>query len=636
MPCVGVSRHSLYLLLDILIDGRVHLMPGIVGVIGKGLFHAAEFRRRQVIQLLLHEPFYTAGTFSVDRLDLWIGWTNHPHSFSDCLPIWNESHDICLIFMGENFYDKEQVRRLTANGHVFEPDNATPLIHMYEEMGVNFLRHLNGVYCGVLIDHRKDQIILFNDRFGLGRVYYRETKDGLLFASEAKALLTLLPSLRKLDMTSLAEYFTCGCALQNRTLFRDIALLPGASMWICSPGRRPLKGRYFQPAIWQAQKSLQKEEYPVTLKSTWARVLPRYFQGKQLMALSLTGGKDSRMIMAWAQQPPGCLPCYTFSSMYRDSEDVRLARQVAEACQQPFQTIQVGREFLAQFPRLAEKTIFITDGAMDVSGTPDLYVNRIARETAEVRLTGNYGQEVLHRAVSFKPILPYGRVFNAEFWPLVKESIATYHQELDSDVTSFVAFKQVPWHHFSRLALESSQLVMRSPYLDNELVALSFQSPMDSAQSIQTQLWLISQGNIRIGCIGTDRGSRFHSSPFKTWIGRLQKEWTFKAEYAYDYGMPHGWAAVDHALRMIHLERFFLGRHKFYHFRTWYRDELSEYVKSILFDSKALSRSYVDARIMVEIVNDHCKGVRNYTQEIHRLISAELIHRIFLDAATRS
>jgi len=608
-------------------------MPGIVGIIGKALLHATEPRRRSVIQLLLHEPFYTAGTFTDDRLNLWIGWTNHANSFSDCLPIWNESHDICLFFVGENFCEKEQVRRLIANGHVFQPDNATTLIHMYEEMGINFLRHLNGIYCGVLIDHREDQTILFNDRFGLGRVYYHETPNGLLFSSEAKSLLALLPSLRKLDMISLAEYFTCGCALQNRTLFSDIALLPGASMWFFSPRRRPLKEKYFQPAIWEGQRPLQKEEYPEILKSTWERVLPRYFQGRQPIALSLTGGKDSRMIMAWAQQPAGGLPCYTFSSMYRDSEDVRLARQVAEVCQQPFQTIQVDHEFLAQFPRLAEKTIFMTDGAMDVSGTPDLYVNRIARETAEVRLTGNYGQEILHGSVSFKPILPYGKVFNPEFWSLVKESVATYQKERDCDRTFFVVFKQVPWHHFSRLALESSQLVMRSPYLDNELAALSFQSPMDSAQSIQTQLWLISQGNMRISCIGTDRGSLFHSSPFKIWISRLQKEWTFKIEYAYDYGMPQGLAAVDHTLRMIHLERFFLGRHKFYHFRTWYRDELSEYVKSILFDSKALSRPYVNARIMVDMVNKHCKGSRNYTHEIHRLISAELIHRIFIDAA---
>ncbi len=606
-------------------------MPGIIGIIGKELLHHTVRQRNQIIKLMSHEHFYTSGAYSNDRLNLWIGWTIHQDSFSDCLPIWNESKDICLIFSGENFSDPEQLHRLKSKGHTFKADNAAYLVHMYEDIGLDFLNNLNGIFCGVLIDTKEHKIILFNDRFGLGRIYYHEETDGLLFASEAKALLKLLPSLRKLDMTSFAEYFTCGCALQYRTLFSGISLLPGGSAWKYSPEHKPLKEKYFQQEIWENQTPLRKEEYYEKLKATWECVLPRYFHGRQNMAISLTGGKDSRMIMAWLSQFSWHFPCYTFKSMYRDSEDVRLARKVAELCRQPYQTIQIGHDFLAQFAALADRTIFITDGVMDISGTPDLYANRIAREIAEVRLTGNYGQEVLRGAISFKPIAPTSKIFNPEFWPLVKQSITTYLNELDTDRISFVAFKQVPWHHFSRFALESSQLTVRSPYLDNDLVKLSFQSPSSLLDSIQPQLWLISQGNRMIGSMGTDRGTRYHSFLPGTWIRQIQKELTFKAEYAYDYGMPQWLANVDHKMRIFHLERMFLGRHKFYHFRKWYRDELSDYVKAILLDSKALSRSYLDARTTANIVNKHCTGTGNYTLEIHRLISAELIHRAFID-----
>ena len=54
---------------------------------------------------------------------------------------------------------------------------------------------------------------------------------------------------------------------------------------------------------------------------------------------------------------------------------------------------------------------------------------------------------------------------------------------------------------------------------------------------------------------------------------------TVKAEYAYDYGMPQWVARIDHVLAPLHLERLFLGRHKFYHFRVWYRDTLSAYFR---------------------------------------------------------
>ena len=48
--------------------------------------------------------------------------------------------------------------------------------------------------------------------------------------------------------------------------------------------------------------------------------------------MSLTGGLDSRMILAWAQAAPGSLPCYTFGGPYRDCADVRIARQLATIC----------------------------------------------------------------------------------------------------------------------------------------------------------------------------------------------------------------------------------------------------------------------------------------------------------------
>jgi asparagine synthase (glutamine-hydrolysing) len=109
-------------------------------------------------------------------------------------------------------------------------------------------------------------------------------------------------------------------------------------------------------------------------------------------------------------------------------------------------------------------------------------------------------------------------------------------------------------------------------------------------------------------------------------------EFTFKAEYAYDYGMPQWVAQVDHAFSPLHLERLFLGRHKFYHFRVWYRDALAAYVREMLLDSKSLSRPYLERKGVEEIVNGHLKGDRNYTTAIHKLLSLELIHRLFLDS----
>jgi asparagine synthase (glutamine-hydrolysing) len=108
-------------------------------------------------------------------------------------------------------------------------------------------------------------------------------------------------------------------------------------------------------------------------------------------------------------------------------------------------------------------------------------------------------------------------------------------------------------------------------------------------------------------------------------------EFTFKAEYAYDYGMPQWLARLDYLLSPLRIDRLFLGRHKLLHFRVWYRDALSKYVREILLDPRALTRPHVERKGVEAIVRGHLKGNRNYTMEIHKLLTLELLHRIFVD-----
>ena len=87
-------------------------------------------------------------------------------------------------------------------------------------------------------------------------------------------------------------------------------------------------------------------------------------------------------------------------------------------------------------------------------------------------------------------------------------------------------------------------------------------------------------------------------------VQRAYLDFTFKAEYAYDYGMPQSVVNVDHALSRLHLERLFLGRHKFYHYRVWYRDALRSYVREMLLDSRTLSRPYLQRGVLEKVVKD--------------------------------
>ena len=169
---------------------------------------------------------------------------------------------------------------------------------------------------------------------------------------------------------------------------------------------RPISGRANPRATW--------ETYGRELRDVFARNLPRYFAGPERIGISLTGGLDTRMIMAWHRPSPESLPCYTFGGTYRSCRDVVVGREVARAAGQSHGVIGVGEDFLSRFSRYAERTVYLTDGCADVSRSADLYVNEFAREIAPVRMTGNYGGEVLRRVRAFKPVVPVAGLFAEE------------------------------------------------------------------------------------------------------------------------------------------------------------------------------------------------------------------------------
>jgi asparagine synthase (glutamine-hydrolysing) len=312
---------------------------------------------------------------------------------------------------------------------------------------VDFLPQLNGWFSGVIIDKRKGRIVLFNDRYGVGRICYHQGTDAFYFASEAKSLLAVLPQTRTLDPIGLGEHLACGAVLQNRTLFKGISLVPPGSAWTFHLNGTVDMSTYFSPRSWEEQPVLTEQEYYARFKDVWTRRLPYYFGGSRPIALSLTGGVDSRMILAWRSCASGRLLSYTFGGKYRECRDVILARRLAALSNTPHSVIPLDETFLQQFPTLAETAARVSDGTLDASGAVDIFVQGLAREIAPVRVTGTNGGEILRRLVAFGPEPLDPDIFSADFIRVLEKADETYRAELDCHRLSFTAFKQVPVVH---------------------------------------------------------------------------------------------------------------------------------------------------------------------------------------------
>jgi len=606
-------------------------MPGIFGLITKKSRQWAEPQLLRMLDVLRHEPFYKTGAFIDELSGVYVGWTSLVGSLPAQMPLRNESGDVIMVFSGEEFSGPETVRNPKKNGHVDEKRDSSYLSSLYEN-DPSFPASLDGMFHGLVVDRKRGKATLFNDRYGMYRLYYHESKDAFYFAAEAKAILTVRPELRKANARSLGEFVALSCVLQDRTLFEGIYRLPGASTWTFRGGSIEQKAAYFQPREWEEQPALDSDSYYRDLRETVSRTLPKYFNNNGRIGIALTGGLDTRVIMAWQRTASESLACYTFGGPFRDSEDVLVARQVAKVCGQPHQVISVDGDFLKHFPRYAERTMYLTEGCVDLSRSPDLYVSERARKIAPIKVVGTYGSEIICQAPMFKPVDPTPGLFRAGMLSEVHKAAKTYAELRHEHPLTFSAFRQSPWYHSGVLALEQTQLTVRSPFLSNDFVRAVFRAPKSAHENGDVRLRLIGDGNPALGQIPSDRGVGGASGPLLRTLSRAILEFSFRSEYAYDTGMPQWLARIDHLLSPLHPERLFLGRHKFYHFRVWYRDALSGYVRDMLLDPRTLSRPYLDRKGVEAAVLGHLKGDRNYTTDIHKLLSLELLHRLFLDA----
>ena len=191
-------------------------MPGLVGLITKRPPSEAKAQLMTMLKAIQYEAFYGSGTWADESLGAYVGWTTLKGSFSDGMPITNEREDVYLILSGEEYPDRHTVEQLRRRGHHIGANESAYLVHLYEE-DPGFVRNLNGMFHGLIVDRCRNIVHVFNDRYGMHPLYYHESNDGFYFAAEAKAILAVTPNLRTCDVRGLGEFIACSCVLEDRT-----------------------------------------------------------------------------------------------------------------------------------------------------------------------------------------------------------------------------------------------------------------------------------------------------------------------------------------------------------------------------------------------------------------------------------
>jgi len=214
-------------------------------------------------------------------------------------PMMNEDGTLSLVYNGEIYNYLELKAGLETRGHRFRTKSDTEvIIHLYEELGVECVKAMHGMFSFALWDSHAERLFLARDRLGVKPLYYADKEGVFIFGSEPKALLEHPLVSRALDLDAISQYLTFNAVAAPRTLFRDIRKLrPGTTL---SVSRAGVEERRFWDIPGDESGSEEHEEgYVQGIRDLFRAATKKRMMSDVPFGAFLSGGLDSSLTVAF-------------------------------------------------------------------------------------------------------------------------------------------------------------------------------------------------------------------------------------------------------------------------------------------------------------------------------------------------
>ena len=319
-------------------------------------------------------------------------------------PVWNESRDVAVVFNGELYNYRELRERLQMAGHRFLTKSDTEiLVHGWEEWGEDLLDELRGMFAFALLDLRRHfatvpVLFLARDPLGIKPLYYAQTEDGFVFASELRALLASGAVARTLSPDALTSYLLFGSVSEPLTLVQNaFSLPPGHRLLLYVPDRRraPRARPWWDPQRSAAARDLKRpRDFAAAvprLRTMLDGAVRAHLIADVPVGLFLSSGLDSSAVAAFAARAQERIQSFTLSFPDTPYDEAPLARRVAEATGTRHTEVPLqGTDMLM---RLDEALNALDQPTMD--GINTYFVSWAARQVGlKVALSGLGGDEL--------------------------------------------------------------------------------------------------------------------------------------------------------------------------------------------------------------------------------------------------
>jgi len=563
-------------------------------------------------------------------------------------PVYNEDKSLWIIMEGE-IYDYQMLKKdLMLKGHKFSLNNDPEFIlHLYEDHREDFgdkLKSINGIFLGIIYDKKINKLIVFNDRYGLKPLYWCDRGDYFLFSSEIKAILQDKGLNRELELKAIAEFFSFGYVLGDKTFIKDVNLFSPASIFICSGERNEIE-RYWS---WNRIKKIKvndEEEIIGELYRLWLLAVGRRLEGKGKIGLTLSGGLDSRAIVAAIS--PNYFPIHAVTFGKKNCDDYKIAKKVSDILGIKHYFVEItGENWISGI----EKTVYISDGLLNVIHQHSWSAIDAMKTFFDINLNGFAGDLVIGGSYLEKEFLNienidkhFEKVFftmnsdgisindenefydthminkmrKSSYYSLAKEIKHEINNCRDSDY--FFLNNRVRRFTLMGTVCSQTKLENRKPFFDNEFIDFVYSLPNE----LRYRHYIYNKMLLKYF------SKVYESIPWQKTGLPIGTNKIYETLYTY---FRKGKNKINKLLQLIGGPLTFMDNINFADYNRLIRDdEIKQYITNIILSPRALDRGYFNQGFIKQIVDSHMQRKKNNAQIIGLLLTFEIFNRIFID-----
>lgn len=304
---------------------------------------------------------------------------------------------LSLVYNGE-IYNYRELREELPEYSFRSNCDTEVILAAYLKWGIRCVERFNGMFAFALYDRESGELFLARDRMGQKPLYYWKSGDQLVFASVLAPIMKCPGFQGKIRKEVLPRFLFQEYINAPETILEDVFKVePGTVLTWHDASSRMTSCRYWD--VSERYEAMQSEpvsdfgEAKEELKELLRSAVRRRMIADVPLGSFLSGGYDSSLISAIAQEQLGSTPLQTFSIGFeeKDYDESPYAAAIAEYLGTDHTQRIIGEQDLLEL--VSDLPKFFDEPMSDSSQIPTMLVSKLAREKVTVALSGDAGDE---------------------------------------------------------------------------------------------------------------------------------------------------------------------------------------------------------------------------------------------------